>query len=1128
MKIKTRILSMLAALAVLFGITPTMGFAAANPNEDYAEINFEHQENRTNIARITADYPEYVEKDGKLALQRTSGTDALYLSIKLNDCFTNEEGQPVIISVEYYDEGLGSFSIAYSGTNNIYGNGRHSVAKDIVRQEDTKQWKTHDFYIEDITFDHSYYSGDDFRIGLWTDEMGHSAGNVYIHSVKVQKVPPKSVLWGEMVSEYQGNIFGPGEDKIISVDLENRNGSELKGTVDYTVKNFYGTELIKASQDVTAAGADTTTVTFDLNEIDQFGVYTITAEYNLTGIVDGEEQTVTMSQEGEFSYANKVPDGLRNERMNAQTHGLWFGTVAAATAADWLGMGSVRDEIRWRYVEQEKGKLSIPEDNQEYVNALRGKNVNFLLELAFGNWLYDGGTASEQAVPPETEEQLDGWERYCGFVAESYKDYLKEFEVWNEYNINGFNKTGASPENYVEMTKRARRAVLEHIPDATIVGGGLAQADITYLRRILEAGVYDYVDAFSCHPYDWSGRFRNQTFVDDMREFRSAIDEYGGNKPIYLTELGLTDATMDTAGVSTEEKAAGIIQIYSLMLGENLADKWWWYDLIKSSIDETARESNWGLIKNRANETPYAATPAFVVMANMNYELTGATPNGSILYEDDTECRAYRFKTRDNKDIVTAWSALEPKNVSFNLGCDQVDVYDMYGNHIETIHGDNGIYTFTLTKEPIYIKGNMGAFEKAGNVISVEYPSYGAMAGREITIPFTDSLGRDLEIAADLSVGGFELVENNGIINGSGSVRLKSTGADGEYNVRFVLYDGETAVGTLLSKITVGKPVEIEIADFEQASAIDDSHWKSVIKIKNTTNFDTISGVCEPAEGEDPGAGVYAVKFFDLKPGEEQTLYMNLPPMEKKRNVDIEYKVTLDNEKEYYVKGTTNFQTASYAYNKPTIDGTVNLSEWTGAWVTADQPENAYSLVNGTTWGGKEDVSFDLNTMWDEENLYMAFIVEDNVFCNNEPIETMWAGDCVQFGIEDIIGTGKYIVDNVDRITTFVEMAFALLPSGPAIYRYSVIDPAIPVGPVDMSKCKLAVTRDENLTFYEIEIPWAEIFGEGYTVDPNRVYMFSTVVNDNDGSGRWGYIEYNSGIAKYKDAKLFGKLRFTK
>ena len=40
--------------------------------------------------------------------------------------------------------------------------------------------------------------------------------------------------------------------------------------------------------------------------------------------------------------------------------------------------------------------------------------------------------------------------------------------------------------------------------------------------------------------------------------------------------------------------------------------------------------------------------------------------------------------------------------------------------------------------------------------------------------------------------------------------------------------------------------------------------------------------------------------------------------------------------------------------------------------------------------------------------------------------------------------------------------------------------------------------------------------------------MFSTVVNDNDGSGRWGYIEYNSGIAKYKDAKLFGKLRFTK
>jgi len=36
------------------------------------------------------------------------------------------------------------------------------------------------------------------------------------------------------------------------------------------------------------------------------------------------------------------------------------------------------------------------------------------------------------------------------------------------------------------------------------------------------------------------------------------------------------------------------------------------------------------------------------------------------------------------------------------------------------------------------------------------------------------------------------------------------------------------------------------------------------------------------------------------------------------------------------------------------------------------------------------------------------------------------------------------------------------------------------------------------------------------------------LVNDNDGQGRWGWINYNDGIGETKDAVLFGKLNIYK
>ena len=90
------------------------------------------------------------------------------------------------------------------------------------------------------------------------------------------------------------------------------------------------------------------------------------------------------------------------------------------------------------------------------------------------------------------------------------------------------------------------------------------------------------------------------------------------------------------------------------------------------------------------------------------------------------------------------------------------------------------------------------------------------------------------------------------------------------------------------------------------------------------------------------------------------------------------------------------------------------------------------------------------------------------------------------------------------------------------MYRWMSEDEVKPAGPVE--NYKLAINRDnmEQTTVYEIALPWTEILPEKFSeLDLNRSLGFSMLVNDNDGKGRRGWIEYASGIGEGKNTALF-------
>ena len=173
--------------------------------------------------------------------------------------------------------------------------------------------------------------------------------------------------------------------------------------------------------------------------------------------------------------------------------------------------------------------------------------------------------------------------------------------------------------------------------------------------------------------------------------------------------------------------------------------------------------------------------------------------------------------------------------------------------------------------------------------------------------------------------------------------------------------------------------------------------------------------------------------------------------------------------------------------------------------------------MNGA-WGGEKDISLTGRVMYDSENLYLGLTVEDNAFVQENTGADIWNGDCVQLAIED------FSEEERDANTSkFTEIGIAQTKDGPTIWRYnSCYD--LPSGEIKNAEVK--IKRIGTETIYEIKIPFSELFKEGYVLKADKTMGFSIVVNDADNKERKGWIEYNSGVGRDKNSKLFGTLKF--
>ncbi|GBG09990.1 hypothetical protein PAT3040_04674 [Paenibacillus agaridevorans] len=182
------------------------------------------------------------------------------------------------------------------------------------------------------------------------------------------------------------------------------------------------------------------------------------------------------------------------------------------------------------------------------------------------------------------------------------------------------------------------------------------------------------------------------------------------------------------------------------------------------------------------------------------------------------------------------------------------------------------------------------------------------------------------------------------------------------------------------------------------------------------------------------------------------------------------------------------------------VDG--SLEEWDSN-IGIALPNSGTTQNQVAGWSGAEDLSANVKFAYDQDYFYLSAKVRDNTHFAAAGID-MWSGDSIQFAFgENGVYGAEYGINLIDGQTQ--------------VWRWRN-------GSASFGKETVVANtvRTGNDTYYEARLPWQAIFASG--MPSEGPVAFSILINDNDGGGRRGWLEWTSGIGKVKDGKLLGNL----
>ncbi len=240
---------------------------------------------------------------------------------------------------------------------------------------------------------------------------------------------------------------------------------------------------------------------------------------------------------------------------------LW--SVHHESGFKWARIGYHDDPINWHEVEKVKGVLEVDPFADQAITEFANQGINIIMCLDFGNRLYTMPDLMKgQKVnnprnrpfpqlwewyydlpkPPVTEEALRAWDKYVEFMAIKYRDRVKYFEIWNEWNISLYWGDEPNADHYLALAKRTVPILRRLAPNVKILAGSTSgfphncrnwsqkewkEKEKTDVRLRVWKELLPLVDAIGWHPYYQPKPSSLLTYPDDVRALKKWAGEKG-------------------------------------------------------------------------------------------------------------------------------------------------------------------------------------------------------------------------------------------------------------------------------------------------------------------------------------------------------------------------------------------------------------------------------------------------------------------------------------------------------------------------------------------------------------------------------------------------------------------------
>ncbi|MBN1902913.1 beta-galactosidase [Candidatus Sumerlaeota bacterium] len=370
-----------------------------------------------------------------------------------------------------------------------------------------------------------------------------------------------------------------------------------------------------------------------------------------------------------------------------------------------IGVLWTRDRISWNQVqpEREKWDWSRYDDSQKIQNDAGISILQVFHDTA--HWAAPAIPGKEQHITKFAPEDTRDCYLFTKTIASHFSKQVQAWELWNEFDIPVFFL--GSADEYARVLKAGYLGVKNGNPQAlslfgsvTLVSGNLTWGNevfsdkegIRMVEKVFENGACEYFDVFNLHHYG-----PVYALPGKIRQCRKLMNRFGYDKPIWITEMGVTSTEKmnDLVDESERDQARYLVQAYCLALSEGV-QRFFFFSL-PSFIEHGV--SFWGILE----ETPTSWQPkcGMIALSNLLVTLDGFHYMGR--YKMPLPVEALVF-AKGSKGRMVLWSVdgkTHKPSVFFKTRQKNLALRGMYGFQREK--KKSLVCSLYIDKDPVFL-----------------------------------------------------------------------------------------------------------------------------------------------------------------------------------------------------------------------------------------------------------------------------------------------------------------------------------------------------------------------------------------------------------------------------------------